>query len=612
MSPEGALAVEAARQRVDAAKAQADSARMNMESAKVTMQSAVTIMDAAKAMMANAQSLVYSSEREVEQAERCLFNAEGLPGIEDEDKENDPSQSDTRKRNVRRTNDSIDINDTNIGGASSMNRTDARHSCQPCGGTETLDKANDSHPQQPYMSSIDRCNNGGGFESFDYTYREARSAEVVQVMGSQINMNMTRSGEEIVVQGAGEPEVNGTYRRCTKRTYSDHPVYVKRGPWQGVEREFVLFFRIGYWYIAVGNCDMYPTTRLYKSITEVDADDAAGPHLFDWKAVTGMRGPAPFVTLPQRDRMSATAKYIARKRDRRANPFRETTAASTSHLHMNMSIHSIDSFGLPKPTDGGSVVDAIARKRDGRRNNSSRETTAACALHPDHMNIHKTDSFGLPKRPNGRSIAEAIATRHESLDGSARRASQAPASYPHLHMNMSIHSTDSFGLPRPDGRSDIAKKSNQYHLNICHANSFGSDMRNGENMKPTDLHEVIHVDSRESNPSPAGETIIVQGAGESGVNGTYKLCPRRRYCDQPVYYKRGKWRDERKEFVLFFRMDYWYLGVGRGEYPTTRLYRAVSGMDATSKALPYNLEWKAVNGTKAPAPKMYGCRRNVL
>jgi hypothetical protein len=60
---------------------------------------------------------------------------------------------------------------------------------------------------------------------------------------------------EIIVEGAGTPGANGTYKRDIDRR--GHPSFVKRGRWQGGNETFVMFRDYGYWTISLSSSVEY-------------------------------------------------------------------------------------------------------------------------------------------------------------------------------------------------------------------------------------------------------------------------------------------------------------------------------------------------------------------
>ena len=54
---------------------------------------------------------------------------------------------------------------------------------------------------------------------------------------------------EIIVEGAGTPGANGTYKRDIDRR--GQPSFVKRGRWQGGNEKFVMYRDYGFWTISL-------------------------------------------------------------------------------------------------------------------------------------------------------------------------------------------------------------------------------------------------------------------------------------------------------------------------------------------------------------------------
>ena len=100
---------------------------------------------------------------------------------------------------------------------------------------------------------------------------------------SDNSTNLITNINEIVVQGAGTPGANGTYKRDVDRR--GHPSFVKRGRWQGGNEKFVIFRDYGWWNISLpsigktlyckgGNVELPPKTRW-----GVSSGESPGPTL---------------------------------------------------------------------------------------------------------------------------------------------------------------------------------------------------------------------------------------------------------------------------------------------------------------------------------------------
>ncbi|KAL7539483.1 hypothetical protein ACHAXR_009336 [Thalassiosira sp. AJA248-18] len=231
MTSEGLHEIDAAKQRLAAAKAHVSSAAKNMDSAKA-------MMEAAKAMMASAQSMLDSSAKEAEEAEKCLKESEKRWEVIDVDGDGVPDSPQKKRRKVSLS------------------------------------------PQQ-----------GSGAKTIRGVESESNAVGSNIGTGSEVTTDV--SSDTIVVEGAGESEVNGAYK-LGARKISGVPVYCKGGRWKGKAMEFALYYRVGptggFWLIGVGNANF---TRLYRTINPVPVRTDIPPGNFDWVAMKGTTNPAP-------------------------------------------------------------------------------------------------------------------------------------------------------------------------------------------------------------------------------------------------------------------------------------------------------------------------------
>ena len=119
-----------------------------------------------------------------------------------------------------------------------------------------------------------------------------------------------------------------------------------------------------------------------------------------------------------------------------------------------------------------------------------------------------------------------------------------------------------------------------------------------------------------SSTTLAIDEMAVSGAGAPEVNGVYKLNPHREYSGKNVYSKKGTWKGDEMEFLLYYRSTReWYIAVGHANiYPTMRLYRTVNKVAYSSDpSLPCSeyFDWMPINGTASPAPTIR-CSQSAL
>mmetsp|Transcript_19238 Transcript_19238/g.41705 ORF Transcript_19238/g.41705 Transcript_19238/m.41705 type:complete len:273 (+) Transcript_19238:2-820(+) len=258
MSSEGCREIEAVEQRLAAAKAQESSAS--------------EMMDSANDMLATARKNMESSRNEVKATEALLKDAEKRWEVIDVDAsaagspEND-SRSKRRKVSVL----SDGVNEARCDSARAL-----------VGGTTSQTS-----------NSATSINAVGGVTN---------GRRPVGVTSGATTNHSDNSGngivEQMVIEGCGLTEVNGTFQRVEGATCNDLPMYSKKGQWEGSTVDFVMCcYLSGLWYIGIwpigmpmDECGIF-SDSLYRSPCN---DDGSGiPPENGWMVWCDGVGPAP-------------------------------------------------------------------------------------------------------------------------------------------------------------------------------------------------------------------------------------------------------------------------------------------------------------------------------
>mmetsp|Transcript_17191 Transcript_17191/g.37096 ORF Transcript_17191/g.37096 Transcript_17191/m.37096 type:complete len:411 (-) Transcript_17191:162-1394(-) len=266
MASEGSREIDAAKQRLALAKAQASGSSTNMECAKVVMESAKAMMETAKKNIENAQSQLERSSKEVTEAEKLLEEAEERWGVIDIDQEPD---SPKKKSNYKRRKVSPSPQESNSE-ASDTSRASV-------GATARQSNSNTNR------DAVEQSSNNG-----------ERAGNLT---------SHTADVNEMLVEGCGIAEVNGTFKRVIGALRHSAPVYSKKGNWVGKTVDFVmcreysvscrfLYWSIGIWYLdgdlSIGH-DGEPGLELYTSSNDASCITYPGN---GWVVRDGV-GPAP-------------------------------------------------------------------------------------------------------------------------------------------------------------------------------------------------------------------------------------------------------------------------------------------------------------------------------
>mmetsp|Transcript_17190 Transcript_17190/g.37095 ORF Transcript_17190/g.37095 Transcript_17190/m.37095 type:complete len:401 (-) Transcript_17190:162-1364(-) len=245
MASEGSREIDAAKQRLALAKAQASGSSTNMECAKVVMESAKAMMETAKKNIENAQSQLERSSKEVTEAEKLLEEAEERWGVIDIDQEPD---SPKKKSNYKRRKVSPSPQESNSE-ASDTSRASV-------GATARQSNSNTNR------DAVEQSSNNG-----------ERAGNLT---------SHTADVNEMLVEGCGIAEVNGTFKRVIGALRHSAPVYSKKGNWVGKTVDFVMFrgyslsessiyCKIGFWRGDIRSGHGDPRGSLYSSPYNVNS-----------------------------------------------------------------------------------------------------------------------------------------------------------------------------------------------------------------------------------------------------------------------------------------------------------------------------------------------------
>jgi hypothetical protein len=119
------------------------------------------------------------------------------------------------------------------------------------------------------------------------------------------------------------------------------------------------------------------------------------------------------------------------------------------------------------------------------------------------------------------------------------------------------------------------------------------------------------VISGQTRTSAAVDTIIVEGAGISHVNGIYRRIEGMCSGNAPVYRKDDLGTEEEFECLWIYRYEFvaclkgaiWFIGAGSGTFPAkTKIY--TTPLINADVLLPVNCEWLAFGSGVPPAPQI--------
>mmetsp|Transcript_19239 Transcript_19239/g.41707 ORF Transcript_19239/g.41707 Transcript_19239/m.41707 type:complete len:275 (+) Transcript_19239:2-826(+) len=260
MSSEGCREIEAVEQRLAAAKAQESSAS--------------EMMDSANDMLATARKNMESSRNEVKATEALLKDAEKRWEV-------------------------IDVDASAVGSPTNDSRYKRRKvSLSPDGVIEargTSARALVGTTTSQTSSSATNSNDIGSGTNRRRAVGVTTSATTNQ---SNIDNNGSTVVEQMVIEGCGLTEVNGTFQRVEGATCNDLPMYSKKGQWEGSTVDFVMCcYLLGLWYIGIwpigmpmDECGIF-SDSLYRSPCN---DDGSGiPPENGWMVWCDGVGPAP-------------------------------------------------------------------------------------------------------------------------------------------------------------------------------------------------------------------------------------------------------------------------------------------------------------------------------
>ena len=161
------------------------------------------------------------------------------------------------------------------------------------------DDDNDEDKAGDTINLVD--NNAKKTESSGSTKRAATSAEDTSKKARRVSAEPRDEAgpEEVVLEGCGVHEVNGTYKKdeSLPHWYYGNRKYVMKGQWKGKDANFVIS-RHGYpkyWEISVSYTGRY-SRKKYKIFFQHDDGDCNAPPADGWEIKNGS-GPPPKITV---------------------------------------------------------------------------------------------------------------------------------------------------------------------------------------------------------------------------------------------------------------------------------------------------------------------------
>ena len=534
-----------------------EAAKQCLAKAKSQASSAEKSVQLAEAMLEHAKSQLQCSQLEIDEAGRELKEAEKRWDVIDIDDSEDEDVSTGVNTSSKKRKVSLSPQSSNAGRAAHAPSDD-------------VTSLSDGDP-----SSI---NDDGAAVSRE----EGDSAE-------------DRQPYKIIVSGAGVSSVNGNYALAPGRIYDGTSAYVKEQPSYRTRslddtREYLIFRRGGTWYLGMGH---YPfiqaTTYTYYqapySLVPPDSTSA-------WKIAPDGYGAVPqfqfeYATIADDNARSNTSTNVA-----------------------NQQANNDESGSITLSGGGAENVGLLKQKQ-----NDFQAT----------VNEHLGDTLRLLKTSYAKgeaSVPVNLMTQSRMANLSKMKTANMAVKYcggkrlseKELSALMTGAEGDAVQLYTSEIRQ--AKKGTTEITD--HTTSAASSAQSTTNGRTTVARRSTRstANSIVSSTTLAIDEMAVSGAGAPEVNGVYKLNPHREYSGKNVYSKKGTWKGDEMEFLLYYRSTReWYIAVGHANiYPTMRLYRTVNKVAYSSDpSLPCSeyFDWMPINGTASPAPTIR-CSQSAL
>mmetsp|Transcript_16501 Transcript_16501/g.29933 ORF Transcript_16501/g.29933 Transcript_16501/m.29933 type:complete len:251 (-) Transcript_16501:1214-1966(-) len=171
-----------------------------------------------------------------------------------------------------------------------------------------------------------------------------------------------------------------------------------------------------------------------------------------------------------------------------------------------------------------------------------------------------------------------------------------------------------------DTESGDGKRTGEVKLSPNHGS--GKKARTDSNMAAASQPSVVPASDTSNGEENVVEQIVVEGAGVSEVNGTYKRCqpsyhdfPFSLDKNVPVYSKSGSWKGNAAKFSIYRQLGYWWVTCGdqdsAGACCSTSTMRSLYGNSRSDTNLPPKNDWYVLTEGSIPSPqlKWYKCER---
>jgi len=205
--------------------------------------------------------------------------------------------------------------------------------------------------------------------------------------------------------------------------------------------------------------------------------------------------------------------------------------------------------------------------------------------------------------------ADAVKSAQEQLASASDEEEKAESSLQEVYKALEVIDVDSDS--HEEGDAESTRRSGKRKNDVS---SSTYDHGNGRKVRADHAEAVSRSSMAPASDATAGESndveqIVVQGAGDSEANGTYKRyrsdigLPNYFSRQFPVFSKSGSWEGENVEFFIY-QSKYntrWYLMTFKnGSRSSVEFYYS---MDAELTELPPKSNWICFNGIY-PAPQL--------